>query len=36
VGLDEIGPWMERQLVKITDGVPGREGVVTYHECGIW
>jgi ribosome biogenesis protein SSF1/2 len=34
VRLDEIGPRMELRLVKITEGVPGREGEVIYHEFG--
>src|SRR5260221_2358025 len=34
VRLDEIGPRMEIRLVKITEGVPGREGAVIYHEFG--
>ncbi|KAI0703593.1 Brix domain-containing protein [Cytidiella melzeri] len=32
VRLDEIGPRMELRLVKIVEGVPGREGSVIYHE----
>jgi ribosome biogenesis protein SSF1/2 len=32
VGLDKIRPWMEMHLVKITEGVPGKEGAVIYHE----
>ncbi|THG98221.1 hypothetical protein EW145_g7463 [Phellinidium pouzarii] len=32
VRLDEIGPRMELKLVKITDGVPGKEGTVLYHK----
>ena len=36
VRLDEIGPRMEIQLVKITEGVPGSGGVVIYHEFGTW
>ncbi|THH13605.1 hypothetical protein EW146_g6629 [Bondarzewia mesenterica] len=32
VKLDEIGPRMELRLVKITEGVPGKEGNVIYHE----
>ncbi|KAF8919664.1 Brix domain-containing protein [Mucidula mucida] len=32
VRLDEVGPRMELKLVKITEGVPGREGGVIYHE----
>jgi len=31
VRLDEIGPRMELRLVKITEGVPGKEGAVMYH-----
>ena len=33
--LDEIGPRMELRLVKITEGVPGKEGPVIYHEFGV-
>lgn len=32
VRLDEIGPRMELRLVKITEGIPGRESAVIYHE----
>ncbi|KAJ6547106.1 Brix domain-containing protein [Mycena capillaripes] len=32
VRLDEVGPRMELRLVKITEGVPGKEGSVIYHE----
>ncbi|KAK7440212.1 rRNA-binding ribosome biosynthesis protein [Stygiomarasmius scandens] len=32
VRLDEVGPRMELRLVKITEGVPGKEGAVMYHE----
>ncbi|KAG9318246.1 Brix-domain-containing protein [Chiua virens] len=32
VKLDEIGPRMELRLVKITEGPPGKEGAVMYHE----
>ncbi|KAF5373128.1 hypothetical protein D9758_001695 [Tetrapyrgos nigripes] len=32
VRLDEVGPRMELKLVKITEGVPGKEGAVMYHE----
>ncbi|OBZ75730.1 Suppressor of SWI4 1 [Grifola frondosa] len=32
VRLDEIGPRMELRLIKITEGVPGKEGSVIYHE----
>ncbi len=35
VRLDEVGPRMELKLVKITEGVPGREGGVIYHEFGV-
>jgi len=31
VRLDEIGPRMELRLVKVTEGVPGKEGAVMYH-----
>jgi ribosome biogenesis protein SSF1/2 len=34
VRLDEIGPRMELRLIKITEGVPGKEGAVLYHEFG--
>lgn len=34
VRLDEVGPRMELRLVKITEGVPGKEGSVIYHEFG--
>ena len=34
VRLDEIGPRMELRLIKITEGVPGKEGAVMYHEFG--
>ncbi|KAF8163138.1 Brix domain-containing protein [Crassisporium funariophilum] len=32
VRLDEVGPRMELRLIKITEGVPGKEGAVLYHE----
>ncbi|KAK0483201.1 Brix domain-containing protein [Armillaria novae-zelandiae] len=32
VRLDEVGPRLELKLVKITEGVPGKEGGVMYHE----
>ncbi|KAL0578421.1 rRNA-binding ribosome biosynthesis protein [Marasmius crinis-equi] len=32
VRLDEIGPRLELRLVKIAEGVPGKEGQVMYHE----
>jgi ribosome biogenesis protein SSF1/2 len=34
VRLDEIGPRLELRLVKITEGVPGKEGNVIFHEFG--
>ena len=34
IRLDEVGPRMELRLVKITEGVPGKEGGVLYHEFG--
>lgn len=34
VRLDEVGPRMELRLVKISEGVPGKEGEVIYHEFG--
>ena len=34
VKLDEIGPRMELRLIKIVEGVPGKEGSVIYHEFG--
>ena len=36
VQLDEIGPRMELRLVKITEGVPGKEGAVIHHQFGEW
>ena len=35
VRLDEIGPRLELRLVKITEGVPGKEGNVMYHQFGM-
>lgn len=32
VKLTEIGPRLELRLVKITEGVPGKQGAVLYHE----
>ncbi|KAF4615491.1 hypothetical protein D9613_002903 [Agrocybe pediades] len=32
VRLDEVGPRLELRLIKITEGVPGKEGAVMYHE----
>lgn len=34
VRLDEIGPRLELRLVKVTEGVPGKDGAVLYHEFG--
>lgn len=34
VRLDEVGPRLELRLVKITEGIPGKEGNVIYHEFG--
>lgn len=34
VGLEEVGPRMELSLLKITDGIPGREGAVIWHRFG--
>jgi ribosome biogenesis protein SSF1/2 len=34
VKLTEIGPRLELRLVKITEGVPGKQGAVLYHEFG--
>ena len=34
IRLNEVGPRMELRLVKITEGVPGKEGAVIYHEFG--
>ena len=34
VRLDEIGPRMELRLLKITEGVPGKEGAVIWHHIG--
>lgn len=34
VRLDEVGPRLELRLVKITEGTPGKEGAVIYHEFG--
>lgn len=36
VRLDEIGPRMELRLIKITEGVPGKEGAVMYHSFGVF
>jgi ribosome biogenesis protein SSF1/2 len=34
VKLEEVGPRMELRLVKIAEGIPGKEGNVIYHEFG--
>lgn len=34
VRLDEVGPRMELRLIKITEGIAGKEGAVMYHEFG--
>lgn len=34
VRLDEIGPRMELRLLKIVEGVPGKQGAVMYHQFG--
>jgi ribosome biogenesis protein SSF1/2 len=34
VGLEEVGPRMELSLLKITDGIPGKEGAVIWHRFG--
>ena len=34
VRLDEIGPRMELRLIKIAEGMPGKEAGVIYHEFG--
>ena len=36
VKLDEIGPRMELKLIKITEGLPGKEGGVIYHNIGSY
>lgn len=35
VRLDEIGPRMELSLIKIVEGVPGKEGSVIFHRFGM-
>ncbi|KAG6333986.1 hypothetical protein ID866_5109, partial [Astraeus odoratus] len=35
VKLNEVGPRMELRLIKITEGVPGKDGEVLYHEFGM-
>jgi ribosome biogenesis protein SSF1/2 len=34
IKLEEIGPRMELRLIKITEGLPGKEGGVIYHDIG--
>ena len=34
IKLEEIGPKMELRLIKITEGLPGKEGGVIYHDIG--
>lgn len=34
VALNEIGPRMELRLIKITEGLPGKDGAVLYHHFG--
>ena len=36
VKLDEIGPRMELRLIKITEGLPGKDGGVIYHDVGSY
>ena len=41
VRLDKVGPRMELKLVKIVEGVPGKEGSVIYYKfdacvCPVW
>lgn len=36
VRLDEIGPRMELSLIKIVEGVPGKEGSVIFHRFGMF
>ncbi|KAG6874297.1 hypothetical protein C0995_001522 [Termitomyces sp. Mi166 len=36
VRLDEIGPRMELRLVKIVEGIPGKEGNVIHHHFGSY
>jgi ribosome biogenesis protein SSF1/2 len=35
VKLDEIGPRFDFSLLKMTEGLPGKEGGVIYHRFGI-
>ncbi|KIO04145.1 hypothetical protein M404DRAFT_954292 [Pisolithus tinctorius Marx 270] len=36
IKLNEVGPRLELRLVKITEGIPGKDGEVMYHEFGVW
>jgi ribosome biogenesis protein SSF1/2 len=36
IKLEEIGPRMELRLIKITEGLPGKEGGVIYHDIGLY
>lgn len=36
VSLDEVGPRIELKLLKITEGLPGREGAVIWHRFGTY
>jgi ribosome biogenesis protein SSF1/2 len=36
VRLDEVGPRTEMRLIKISEGVSGKEGAVTYHGFGMF
>jgi len=35
VRLDEVGPRLELRLIKIAEGIPGKEGGVIYHGLGV-
>jgi ribosome biogenesis protein SSF1/2 len=36
IKLDEIGPRLEFSLLKMTEGLPGKEGSVVYHKFGMY
>ena len=36
IRLHEIGPRMELRLIKITEGAPGKEGAVLFHQFGLY
>lgn len=36
IKLEEIGPRMELRLIKITEGLPGKDGGVIYHDIGLF